>query len=205
MTSMLYKIIKQRLKQVKSYIAVVINNPSCEIHSLQVSRQCRLGKHLKILNNVKIAQRVSIGDHAHINANTMILSGNIGRYCSIGYNCIIGAPNHPTNEFTTSDHILKSKQVEKLFPFDGYAQPPIIGHDVWISSNSIILQGVTIGNGAIIAAGAVVTKDVEAGWLYAGVPAKKIRQRHDDRNLTASLGEDWFLQDMQTLLDKISS
>ena len=56
----------------------------------------------------------------------------------------------------------------------------IIGNDVWIGYNAIILSGVTIGDGAIIATGAVVTKDVPAYTIVGGIPAKKIKKRFSD-------------------------
>ena len=55
--------------------------------------------------------------------------------------------------------------------------PTKIGRDVWIGANAVILGGVTIGDGAVVAAGAVVTKDVEAGAIVAGVPARLLRKR----------------------------
>jgi acetyltransferase-like isoleucine patch superfamily enzyme len=55
--------------------------------------------------------------------------------------------------------------------------PTKIGRDVWIGANAVILGGVTIGEGAVVAAGAVVNQDVEPGAVVAGVPARKIRKR----------------------------
>jgi len=55
--------------------------------------------------------------------------------------------------------------------------PTKIGRDVWIGANAVILGGVTVGDGAVVAAGAVVTKDVEAGAVVAGVPARLLRKR----------------------------
>jgi acetyltransferase-like isoleucine patch superfamily enzyme len=55
--------------------------------------------------------------------------------------------------------------------------PAKIGRDVWIGANAVILGGVTIGDGAVIAAGAVVNRDVEAGAVVAGVPAREVRRR----------------------------
>lgn len=197
--------IRQFIKILKNHFAVVNKNPTCKILSFQVSKKAKLGKYLFIRKNIKITRHVAIGDYTAINTNSIILSGEIGRYCSIGYNCVIGAPNHPLNEFTISNSILKDEQLKETFPFNSYSNPPKIGHDVWIASNVIILQGVTIGNGAVIGSGSVVTKDVEAGHLYAGVPAKKIRQRVDESPLTAKLGADWFLMDKQNIIDKILS
>lgn len=66
----------------------------------------------------------------------------------------------------------------------GQAKPVSIGRDVWIGGNCTILPGVTIGNNVVIAAGAVVTKDVPDNCLVAGVPAKVIREIHDDTDET---------------------
>lgn len=57
--------------------------------------------------------------------------------------------------------------------------PTKIGSDVWIGANAVILGGVTIGDGAVVAAGAVVTKDVQAGAIVAGVPARLVRKRQN--------------------------
>lgn len=98
----------------------------------------------------------------------------IGKYCQIGADVAIHASNHPINYMTTYINSnlfngeLKSLKQEKEV---------IIGNDVWIGHNAIILGNVTIGNGAVIAAGAVVTKNVEPYTVVAGVPAKIISNR----------------------------
>ena len=63
------------------------------------------------------------------------------------------------------------------WPDDDYTEPVEIGNDVWIGSNVIVLRGVHVGNGAIIAAGAVVTKDVPEYTIVGGVPAHTIKKR----------------------------
>lgn len=70
-------------------------------------------------------------------------------------------------------------------------RPVVIGHHSWIGTGAIILQGVTIGDGAVVAAGAVVTKDVPAYEIWGGVPAKFIRTR--ENNLTYRIGKPPFL------------
>ncbi|GGH87258.1 hypothetical protein GCM10007362_48960 [Saccharibacillus endophyticus] len=60
-----------------------------------------------------------------------------------------------------------------------YAAPVVIGQNVWIGSNATLLPGVTIGDHAVVAAGAVVTKDVPQDAVVAGVPAKFIKTIHD--------------------------
>ena len=81
--------------------------------------------------------------------------------------------------------------------------PPIIEDDVWISSGAIILPGVRIGKGAIIAAGAVVTKDVEEYSVVAGVPAKKIKMRFDKKIIQELEKINWTEWDEKKIKDNI--
>lgn len=101
----------------------------------------------------------------------------IGKYCSIATNCSFILSNHLSNRFTTSP-INKS-----IFPHgkgntSSYSKDDIvICNDVWIGANCSIIDGITIGNGAIIAAGSVVTKSVEPYSIVGGNPAKHIKYR----------------------------
>ena len=104
------------------------------------------------------------------------MSGEIGKWCSIGYNVIIGPTEHDPNKYTTSP----SKAILDDLPpsfVDKDIDPPIIEDEVWIGANVIVLRGVRIGTGAIIAAGAVVNKDVPSFEIWGGVPAKFLKKR----------------------------
>ena len=85
----------------------------------------------------------------------------IGDGCLLGHNTVIATLNHDENPAKRNN----------LFP-----APVVIGNRVWIGSNATILPGVTIGDNAIVAAGAVVTKDVPPDTVVAGVPAKILRK-----------------------------
>lgn len=112
--------------------------------------------------------RITIGDNAFINSGTSIgslASITIGNNVAIGnYVLIMDSDFH-----NPLDHTLP-----------GAKAPIVIDDGVWIGARATILKGVTIGKHAVVAAGAVVTKDVPAGALVGGVPAKIIRYLHPD-------------------------
>lgn len=138
---------------------------------------------------------------------------SIGRYCSINPTARIWN-NHPVDYVTTSPFI----DYIGFFPIENYAirrecikkygkyhdnhtfenselrknRPIVIGNDVWIGANVCILPGVNIGDGAILAAGAIVTKDVPPYAIVGGVPAKIIRYRFDDCMCKALLRIRWW-------------
>ena len=110
------------------------------------------------------------GKNIHIGENVFINAGcsfqdqggiTIGDECLIGHHTVIATLNH-------------EEQPERRG--DLHPAPVIIGNQVWIGANATILPGVTIGDGAIVAAGAVVTKDVPANTVVGGVPARVIKQ-----------------------------
>ena len=88
----------------------------------------------------------------------------IGNGCQIGHNVV----------FATLNHGLAPEKRKSTYP-----APIVLGKNVWIGSNSTILQGVTIGDNAVVATGAVVTKDVAANTVVGGIPARFIKNIND--------------------------
>lgn len=130
--------------------------------------------------DVDIRNNVSIGSYSYCNRGTTIFNGcKIGSYCSIGYNVHIGAPEHPLKFYSTSPNVYRYNSIKDLcpWPIDDILTPVVIGNDVWIGNNAVILQGCKIGDGSVVAAGAIVTHDVESYTIVGGVPAKKIKDR----------------------------
>jgi acetyltransferase-like isoleucine patch superfamily enzyme len=102
----------------------------------------------------------------------------IGKYCSIAINCTFLQSNHLLNRFTTYPSNLQHLFSHKQGNTSGYSRGDIIiGHDVWIGANCSILDNVIIGNGAVIAAGSIVTKNVDAYSIVGGNPARHIKYR----------------------------
>ena len=153
----------------------------------------------------------SIGAFTFFNGDSNIrYVDKIGRFCMIGPNVIMGMPEHSTR--LISGHILFYNQdSEHFLKFCNYLDNNedcikqnmrllhnekkeliLIGNDVWIGCNTIITRGVKIGDGAVIAAGSVVTKDVEPYTIVGGVPAKMIRHRFDYKTIARLLELQWW-------------
>ena len=108
-------------------------------------------------------KNITVGEHVFINACCHFQDHggvSIGDGCQIGHNVV----------FATLNHGLRPEARSHTYP-----APIVLGRNVWIGSNATILQGVTIGDNAVVAAGAVVTKDVAANTVVGGVPAKFIK------------------------------
>ncbi|MCV9960711.1 CatB-related O-acetyltransferase [Pararhizobium sp. BT-229] len=149
-------------------------------------------------HDLECPQGLKIGAYSFM--RNAYVGGNptIGRYCSIGANFSIGEPDHPLDWMSTASFQYRNSKFgfyEPMRDFVSLAEPvlqgvedvTIVGNDVWIGSNVMILRGVKVGDGAIIAAGAVVTRDVAPYTIVGGVPAKIIRNRFPDPAIASAL------------------
>ncbi len=132
-----------------------------------VSKSFYLGKSTKLSSDL-IAK-----DFSYIGPNSIIYPKvNLGKYSMIANNVsIVGG-----------DHNFDKPMTPIIFSGRGRLKQTIIGDDVWIGAHSIIKAGVKIGDGAIVAMGSVVTKDLNSYTIYAGVPAKKIKKRFNEED-----------------------
>lgn len=120
--------------------------------------QCDNGKNIHVGHNFLANYNVTILDIGPV---------HIGNDVMIGPGTLITTVNHPLSPKGRRNHL-------------GIMKPVIIGNDVWIGGNATILPGVTIGNNVVVAAGAVVTKDVPDNCVVGGVPARIIKEIEDD-------------------------
>ncbi len=146
------------------------------------------------INRRNYILKSTVGKYSYTGIGSMILSSVVGNFCSISWNVSIGGADH---EHTNTSTLPKWRfQLMDTGSFDNlgkFNDPPcIIGNDVLISTNAIILRNVTIGDGAVIGAGAVVTKDVAPYSIVAGVPAKKLKMRFDEKTVEILLDIKWW-------------
>lgn len=159
------------------------------IKTSSIGKNVQIGKNCLICKGVKIESNVNIGDYTYINLDTTVDSNvNIGKYCSISKNVFIAPGTHEYKYVTTHPILFnpfwrkqmnileKDNYIKKIGKQDSITN---IGNDVWIGLNAIIMRGITIGDGAVIGAGAVVTKDVEPYSIVVGNPAKHIKYRFE--------------------------
>jgi acetyltransferase-like isoleucine patch superfamily enzyme len=176
------------------------NNLFIEYPSL--IKNTTFGNNIKLYNNTIVQS--SIDDFTYMGNETQILNSTIGKFCSIGADCKIGLSKHPSETFVSTHPIFysKLKQAGVTFADKNYFQEDqsvIIGNDVWIGVNSIITGSLIIGDGAIIAAGAVVTKDVLPYSIVGGIPAKHIKFRFSQIEMEQLLKDKWWLKDEEYL------
>lgn len=147
-----------------------------------------------------ILTMVDLGEGTAINGRITIKGGkpcSIGKYCAIGADVKIITSDHGVAQPNLNMRLQRAILGHTAHVTKG---PVTIGHNVWIGDNAILLSGVTVGNGAIIAAGSIVTGDVAPYVIVGGNPARVLKERFDDAR-KALMDElawwDWDLEKMR--------
>lgn len=126
------------------------------------------GKHINVERGACFSRRLSIGDYSGIGVNCQIQGKvTIGSNVMIGQDVLIYTSNH---SFDRTDIPMREQKYQE-------ERPVVIGNDVWIGARVIILPGVSIGDGVVIGAGSIVTKDIPPYSVCAGNPARVIKER----------------------------
>jgi acetyltransferase-like isoleucine patch superfamily enzyme len=136
-----------------------------------------------------------IGKYSYIGHNCSVCNTEIGNFCSISDRCTIGGAGHPMSWVSTSPVFCKGQNILHFnfseFDYEPYLKTTI-GNDVWIGINVFVKSGVKIGDGAIIGACSVVTKDVDPYTIVVGNPARQIRQRFSNEISKELLSSEWW-------------
>lgn len=141
-----------------------------------IGENCFIGNHCNI-------KSTRIGRRSYVNEKSRIVNATIGAFVSIGADVQIGIGRHPIDMVSTHPAFYSNNKSFETFANQTYVEEYChtdIGNDVWIGSRSCIMGNIRIGDGAIVAYGAVVTKDVPPYAIVGGVPAKVLKYRFSD-------------------------
>ena len=151
-----------------------------------------------------IVNNSEIHSYTYLGKNCLIQNASIGKFCSIANEVFIGLGKHPMDLFSTAplfyrkDNTLHIDLINRDLNFDEYGKIAI-GNDVWIGARVIVMDGITIGDGAIIAANAVVVKNVPPYAVVGGVPAKIIKYRFPENKIEELLKQKWWMWDLEKI------
>ena len=181
------------------YLKNVITNPNIQVGEFTIYND--------FVNDPTAFERNNVLYHYPVNNDRLI----IGKFCSIacGAKFLFNSANHSMKSLSTypfpiffEEWRLDKMQVASAWDNKGDI---VIGNDVWIGYEAVILAGVTIGDGAIIGARAVVTKDVPPYTVVGGVPARQIKKRFSEQTINELLKLKWWDWDEDRIARNISA
>lgn len=166
------------------------------IKDATISGKITIDEKSKIVDGVELYGEIEIGKFTTINGpNTdlrcVLNKISIGNFCSIARNVTFQEYNHDFNRLTSyfvNANIKKTSMKEDIVSKGAIS----IGHDVWIGTHSVILSGVTIATGVVVAANSVVVSDIPPYAIVAGSPAKIIKYRFSDSTIAELLESKWW-------------
>lgn len=183
-------------------------HPDCEVTDTQFGRYVEIGRATRLAHS-------EIGDHSYCDRWCDIANTQTGKFSNIAASVRIGATDHPMEKaslhhfhYRAGDYFDGAEDDADWFALRR-SRRTVIGHDTWLGHGAQVRPEVTIGHGAVVAGGAIVTRDVAPYMIVAGIPAKPLRRRFSE-SIGARMEElawwDWphdrlhaSLKDFQTL------
>jgi virginiamycin A acetyltransferase len=187
-------IIKKILLDVRTYFSIHWKNkkrfPECALESF-IPKNINIDMGTVIKKNCIISNEIkSIGKHVYIGDGAKILNcSHIDNYSCISHDVKIGLDNHQLDSLSINPKLNHMKK----------SQPTIIGADVLISANAVIMSGIKLGHGCVIGANSFVNQDVPPYAIFAGSPAKFIRYRFDNKEIQKKLKTKWWLMELEEI------
>lgn len=190
--------IKMKIRKVLFHSDEYMLAKKTHCKDVEFGYRCNVAYEADIFDS-KIGKRTSVGRY------TTIRNCDIGGYCAISWNCSLGAKNHHYERLSCSGAFYHSRfgLVDADIKEMEYIPPTVIGNDVWIGCNAVVVSGVTIGDGAVIGAGAIVTKDVEPYAIVVGVPGKCVGYRFEEDIRKNLLEAKWWLWEDDLLKENV--
>ncbi|WP_338367069.1 CatB-related O-acetyltransferase [uncultured Pseudoalteromonas sp.] len=180
---------------IKLYLMIFKNDIKIG-RGVYIDRESSLMGH-NLINDYSRLISASLGEYSYVSPFCILIDTKVGRYCSIGPGVKIGLGLHPINELSTSPYIYNQVLFKKRRKED--FSPVEIGHDVWIGANALIMGGIRVGIGAVIGAGAVVTKDVPDYAVVVGCPAKVIKKRFSETKIQELIDSKWWEENLDVI------
>lgn len=172
-------------------------SPEPYVHPTATVKDSVLGRYTEVRERTRFVES-SLGDYSYIVEDGHVWCAEIGKFANIAAAVRINATNHPMERATQHHFTYRSSNYwDDAEDDDGFfawrrENKVMIGPDTWFGHGAIILPGVTVGTGAVVAAGAVVTRDVAPYTIVGGSPAKLIRRRFPEPVAESLLGIAWW-------------
>lgn len=147
--------------------------------------ECRLGRYTEVGARTRLTETV-LDDYSYIGPDGEVIYTTIGKFCSIAAGVRLNPGNHPMERATQAHFTYRAsaywpEEADEAAFFDRRrASPVVIGHDAWIGHGVVVLPGRRIGTGAVVGAGAIVTRDVAPYTIVVGNPARPVRRRFSE-------------------------
>jgi hypothetical protein len=167
------------------------------IHADCIVEECRFGAYVEIGAGSRVLNS-AFGDYSYCDRMAEIANAEIGKFANIAAFTRIGATDHPMDRASQHHFLYRSMDywddAERDEAFFAHRKSRVahIGHDTWIGHGAMIKPEVTLGHGAIVASGAVVTHDVAPYMIVAGIPAKPMRARFPERVVEDLMALAWW-------------
>ena len=186
-------IILEMIKYILGFIRNLFN-PAVSLFCL-IDHRSHVSRKAKVYRGKKVYHS-SLGDYSYLGGGSSLVYARVGKFCSIAGDVKIGMGTHTLHYLSTSPIFTEKHNGTGASWVDSVVDNPflpvVVGNDVWIGERAMVLGGVTVGDGAIIGAGAIVTKDVPPFSIVAGVPARVIRDRFPESVKEAVLETGWW-------------
>lgn len=185
---------------------ILFQGENATVDNLARVRNSKVLDHARVKHYSELIDS-TLGEYSYVSQYSIVNKTIIGKYCSIANSVSIGLWQHDTEVTTHTFHLYETSghfvQGYRNFKLDNVTT--YIGNDVWVGANSVIMKGVRVGDGAIIGAGAVVTKDVPAYGIVIGQPAKLHKFRFDEETIAFLEKVQWWNNDRNEIKKMIEA
>ena len=196
------------IRKLRDYLSrqkTLLRNPTLRMGRHTITNESAFEEHVALGDDAMVL-RSEVGRYTYFGPRCIVADAQIGRFCSIAADVSIGTGGHPLGKNAAMHPIfyLSRPPIWNLVQADQFTEfaHTKIGSDVWIGTKAVIRDGVTVGHGCVIGAGAVVTKDTEPYGIYVGVPAKLTRFRFPQETRDKLLKLQWWDKDFDWIKSK---